>query len=61
MCREGGGFYLSSPKLDNLPSDSGRLLDVAQDMTESVNGLGRLLNPCFEHIGLPEPSPRTVT
>ena len=52
VCREGEGFYLSSSKLDNLPSDSGQLLDVAQDLIESVNGLGRLLNPGFEHIRL---------
>jgi len=49
---EGEKFYLSSPRLDNLPGGSGLLLDVAEDLIESVNGLGRLLNPGFERIAL---------
>jgi len=59
--REGEKFYVSSPRLDNLPGGSGLLLDVAEDLIESVNGLGRLLNPGFERIALTGPSRRTVT
>src|SRR6266542_5290900 len=50
--REGEKFYLSSPRLDNLTGSSGLLLEVAEDLIESVNGLGRLLNPGFERIAL---------
>ena len=50
--REGEKFYLSSPRLDNLPGASGLLLDVAEDLIESVNGLGRLLTLGFERIAL---------
>src|ERR1035441_4590022 len=52
VSREGEKFYISSPRLDNLPGGSGLLLDIAEDLIESVNGLGRLLNPSFERVAL---------